>query len=276
MSFLPKLSDIILSQGDVRYQITYKDLYVDPSVMTVDDSHIHSCYEMYVNCSGNVSFLHGENLYKIKPGDVIFSEPGEVHHCIYNAKCVHGHYCLWFELGEDSEASNFLKRNKVGGIVRLDDSNKNKLLSLLSELRKNSDSFESAVLFYEILKLMKENTFYNEKVSIPEKMQNILEYVNEKFTEIVSVQTIADTFHVSVPTVNRWFREYLRLSPLELIRAKKLAYAEKLIRSEVSVTDACFRAGFTDCSRFIKLFKNNYGKTPLQYKKALGYMANES
>ena len=123
---------------------------------------------------------------------------------------------------------------------------------------------------------MKENTFYNEKVSIPEKMQNILEYVNEKFTEIVSVQTIADTFHVSVPTVNRWFREYLRLSPLELIRAKKLAYAEKLIRSEVSVTDACFRAGFTDCSRFIKLFKNNYGKTPLQYKKALGYMANES
>ena len=107
-------------------------------------------------------------------------------------------------------------------------------------------------------------------MAIPEKMQNILEYVNERYTEIQSVGSIAKKFHVSIPTVNRWFREYLHLSPGELIRAKKLSYAEKLIRANSSVTEACFLAGFSDCSRFIKLFGNVYGKTPFQYKKMLG------
>ena len=107
-------------------------------------------------------------------------------------------------------------------------------------------------------------------MAIPEKMQNILEYVNERYTEIQSVGSIAKKFHVSIPTVNRWFREYLHLSPGELIRAKKLSYAEKLIRANSSVTEACFLAGFSDCSRFIKLFGSVYGKTPFQYKKMLG------
>ena len=270
MSFQPIISDLISYAGEVKIHLSHKDSFIDPYKMDIDDSHIHSCYEIYVNVSGDVSFLHEDNLYMIKPGDVIFLEPGEVHHCVYRSACVHEHYCLWFETDASSLISDFLKKHRVDGYIRLNEKNKDKLLSLFAEFEKNKERFERSVIFLEILKLLKERDYdssEDEKAAIPHKMQTILEYVNEKFLEINSVNAIAQQFHVSIPTVNRWFREYLHLSPSELIRAKKLAYAEKLISNDCSVTEACFLSGFTDCSRFISLFKKNYGKTPLQYKK---------
>lgn len=269
MSFQPVLSDFIAALGEVRFHLTHKDFFVDPHVMEIDDSHVHCCYEIYVNISGDVSFLHGENVYDIKPGDIIFSEPGEVHHCIFHKACVHDHYCLWFDVDEGGAALEFLKKNSINGRVRLEDDNKEKLLSFLKNFEMSEDCFEKTVSFLGILKLLKEKRIPNHSESsyIPSSIQSILEYINDKFLEIESVADIADNFHVSVPTVNRWFREYLHLSPSELIRAKKLSYAEKLLKGDFSVTEACYRAGFTDCSRFISLFKKNYGKTPFQYKK---------
>ena len=157
--------------------------------------------------------------------------------------------------------------------MRLDGKRGERLLSLFFDLLTNRDEFERGALFFDILMLMKDRLggSADERIALPYKMQKMLEYVNESFLEISSVNVIAERFHVSIPTVNRWFREYLHLSPSELIKAKKLSYAEKLIRNEYSVTDACFTAGFADCSRFIGLFKKAYGLTPLQYKKALGH-----
>ena len=273
MSFQPMLSDTVTLSGEVKYHLSYKDLYVDPEKNTVDDSHVHSCYEIYINLSGEVSFLHADKLYSIESGDVIFSEPGEIHHCIYKKPCFHEHYCLWFEVSEGTPLLAFLKEHRIRGRIRLEREKKEKLLSLVSELKKSGDEFEKSILFLNIMSLFKntESRDGEENKTLPHKMQTILGYLNERFLEIDSVTAIAEHLHVSVPTVNRWFREYLHLSPSEFIRAKKLSYAEKLIRSEASVTDACYMAGFSDCSRFIKLFKNNYGKTPLQYKKALDF-----
>ena len=271
MSFQPILSDRLTLSGEVRLYLLYKDFFIDPDKTAVDDSHVHSCYEIYINLSGEVSFLHADKLYSIEAGDVIFSEPGEFHHCIYKKPCVHEHYCLWFDVSEGSSVRDFLKKHRISGRVRLESENKDRLLSLLSALKDSKEEFERSLFFLNILNLLKEKegNAIEENKTLPHKMQTVLEYLNERFFEIDSVGVIAEYLHVSIPTVNRWFREYLHLSPSEFIRAKKLSYAEKLIRGEASVTEACYKAGFTDCSRFIRLFKQNYGKTPLQYKKSI-------
>ena len=46
-------------------------------------AHIHDLCEIYVNLSGNVSFVVERNLYKILPGDIIITKPYEYHHCVY-------------------------------------------------------------------------------------------------------------------------------------------------------------------------------------------------
>ena len=48
---------------------------------------------------------------------------------------------------------------------------------------------------------------------------------------------------------------------------QKLSHAVKLLMNGHTVTEACMRAGFSDCSHFTVLFKKAFGMTPLQYKR---------
>lgn len=265
MAYQPVLAETLSDTGDIKLFSFYKNHFVESD----DPEHIHNCYEIYVNVSGNVSFLHNRNVFSIQPGDIILSAPGEVHYCIYHSSCIHEHFCLWFDADENSDAVRFINNHNLIGHIRLAESNKNKLFSAMHSLNKEKDRLEKTMYFFELLRLLgeKESTKPEANNHLPKAMQEILNYVDENYTDIRFIEEIADKFHISTPTLNRWFREYVHLPPSKLISAKKLAYAEKLLRGDISVADVCYMAGFTDCSRFISLFKRKYGLTPLQYKK---------
>lgn len=102
---------------------------------------------------------------------------------------------------------------------------------------------------------------------IPEDMQRVLDYINDNFIQIRSIADIVNATHVSGSTLNRWFRAHLQLSPHKYLEALKLSFAQRLLLDGKSVTDVCNSSGFTDCSRFISIFKSKFGTTPLQYQK---------
>lgn len=104
-------------------------------------------------------------------------------------------------------------------------------------------------------------------LDLPEGMQQVLDYIDTHFAEIENVGEISEHFFMSRATMNRWFRKYIRLSPRELLEAKKLSYAKKLLAEGMNITDTSMHAGFSDCSYFIAVFKKKFGKTPLQYQK---------
>ena len=265
MIFQPVLTDSLCSVEKINTYSAY-----DNKFTRVDDpEHIHTCFEIYVNVTGDVSFLHNKNIYPIETGDIIISAPGEVHYCIYHSSCVHERFCIWFDAKEGSEVWEFIKKHDLCGHIRLDKSLNEELFALLHKFDKCDDSFERTVYFFELLMMMakKENTPIINEALVPDTMQQILEYVDANYAQIHFIGEIADKFHISIPTLNRWFRQYVHLSPGKLLTAKKLACAEKLLRNDYSVADACYMSGFADCSRFIALFRSKYGMTPLQYKK---------
>ncbi|MBQ7901854.1 MAG: helix-turn-helix transcriptional regulator [Clostridia bacterium] len=268
MIFQPVLSDSLCKVDEIKTFCSYKNCLIQSD----DPEHIHTCYEIYVNVTGDVSFLYNKNIYPIKSGDIIIAAPGEVHYCIYHSSCVHEHFCVWFHSDEQSAVCDYINKHKLLGHIRLNSALHEKLFSLLHKFDTASDKFERTICFFELLQLMtnKDTEYPEQNTAIPHTMQNILEYVDENFAEIHFIEEIADKFHISIPTLNRWFRQYVHLSPSKLLTAKKLAYAEKLLRNDRTVADACYLAGFSDCSRFIALFKSKYGQTPLQYKKAGG------
>jgi AraC-like DNA-binding protein len=101
---------------------------------------------------------------------------------------------------------------------------------------------------------------------MPAEMKAILGDINENFASIKHIKELLARHFVSSATLNRWFREYLSVSPREYVESKKLSNAVKLLSAGASVTDACMRSGFSDCSHFIILFKKKFGKTPFRYK----------
>ena len=123
--------------------------------------------------------------------------------------------------------------------------------------------------FNDIIALLgSSNSRKREKCELPEKVTESLSYIDSSFRAPCSAREIAEKFFISVPTVNRIIRKSLGLSVHQLVLGKRLSYAENLLKSEKSVTDACYLSGFSDCSRFISLFKKRFGKTPLSYKNS--------
>ncbi len=261
--FLVKCASI---PGDIRYHLAHTAIFYDSEEILSSFSHIHDCYEIYVKLSGDVSFFHGSDLFALESGDVILSRPGEVHHCVYHTPCTHDHWCLWFS-GE--ALGQYVEEHGLFGAIRLNAAGKREMLAALTELENENDPFAQTWMLMHLLTVFQKQS---EKTAppignYPDKLRQILQHIDERFTTIDTVGQLAQEHFLSVPTINRLFRQHVKLSPHKLIEAKRLAYAEQLLRRGHSVTEACYRSGFKDCSRFIRKFKEKFGVTPCRYKQ---------
>lgn len=238
-------------------------------------AHIHDTCEIYVNISGNVSFMVEKNLYPIQHGDIIISKPYEYHHCIYHDSSDHHHYWITFSSTENQELFSFFLGKKRGenNLIRLPENILQDFLKLCDRLAHADpkNSLETTSLFFALLSYIETglNNYNVEQsnIHIPQNFLSILNYVNKNFTSIKSINEIADTFDISITTLERYFKKHLNMTPRRYLEDKKLFNACKLLRTNYSVIDACFESGFCDYSHFITIFKRNFNTTPLKYKK---------
>lgn len=80
--------------------------YVETSALSKQntfDPHTHEECEVYINLSGDVSFMVENHVYPIRSGSVILTRPNEFHHCIYNSDAVSQHFFLLYEKGSCAE-----------------------------------------------------------------------------------------------------------------------------------------------------------------------------
>lgn len=258
-----------LPDPNLQYYFAYQTW--DKSTYRAERPHIHDSYEVYINVSGNVAFLVDNSLYPVQKGDVIVTRPGDMHICVYQNDEPHECFCLWLQCPENSPLLGFVRKHDFTNFIRYSDDTKRELLRLLYRLKDAQDTkrepARTAYLF-RVLTLFAEGAQTElENTALPEDMQDVLNYINENYTQLRSITDIVNATHISGSTLNRWFRAHLQLSPHKYVEALKLSLAQRLLLDGKSVTEACNRSGFTDCSRFISVFKNKFGLTPLQYQK---------
>ena len=104
---------------------------------------------------------------------------------------------------------------------------------------------------------------------LPREIQDMINYIDLHITESITVKSIARELFISHSTLERKFKEWLDMTPLEFIKAKKMLLATKMLRDGKSVLETAISVGYNDSSYFIELFKQYYGITPYQYKKKI-------
>ena len=261
------LNESISAVGDIKINAKYSRMYFDKENNVADGTHIHSCFEIYANIEGDVSFLHDRDIYDIKQGDIVISHPAEVHYCIYRTSCMHEHFCIWFS---DEAIGDFLIRRGIRGRIRPSADNRDRVFALLRYVcSKNTDPFIRAANLMELIALLDTGDKKEPRERSTDKMSAILGYIDEHLVEIGSIRDVARAFFIAESTLYRMFHSELGISFNKYIEAQRLALAERHLRADRSVTEACFLSGFTDCSRFITKFKNKFGSTPFKYKKLL-------
>lgn len=235
--------------------------------------HVHDNCEIYVNLSGNVSFSVENNTYDMSYGYVCITRPGEKHNCINNDKFPHECYVIHFSAnGNESLLDLFFKR-PVGqnNLLILPPDISGELISLCSSLLKADDnSFKAQFDFWNIISILTEDSRIIDMPSL-NKYPDLcvtLDYINKNFTEPVYLETLAKISNVSVSTLERHFLLIFNMTPREYVKQKRLTYAAELLQNGESVSEVALKSGFGDYSRFISVFKKQFGTTPLKYQKA--------
>ncbi|HEX6226097.1 MAG TPA: AraC family transcriptional regulator [Chryseolinea sp.] len=101
----------------------------------------------------------------------------------------------------------------------------------------------------------------NDKVSIRETMEKY-------FMHPLSLNDFAELCARSLSSFKADFFKTFKTSPGKWLMARRLEHARVLIETtEEPVSEIAAKAGFKNTSHFVRIFKDSYGKPPLQYRQ---------
>lgn len=96
---------------------------------------------------------------------------------------------------------------------------------------------------------------------------NFNEVIQQNIFSNLSIDDLAKLTNTSTATFKRKFDELYHESPAKYILTKKLEKATQLLQiKSLPIADIAFECGFENISHFNKVFKNQFSKTPTEYR----------
>lgn len=97
------------------------------------------------------------------------------------------------------------------------------------------------------------------------RLQKMLTYIYEHYTENVTLQDIADAAHISRSEAGRCFQTYMGCSPVEALIRYRLQVARRLLAEKThTLQEISFACGFHSANYFSRKFRQTYGYAPSQ------------
>lgn len=108
-----------------------------------------------------------------------------------------------------------------------------------------------------------------------QKFNQILEYIDEHFMEDITLEGIADLAGFSKYHFSRLFKQYTDFTFCDYLCYRRIKAAEDfLAMPDYSITEVALQAGFPSISTFNRLFKQQKGCTPSEYRSKNRYREN--
>lgn len=205
------------------------------------------------------------------PGDsMVLWEPGSVHH-YGNQKEKWTH--TWFHVkGGNTRriiASHEIPLNRVFRFAKpfiLE-----KYLKLMNDELNMNVQYSIGIIENFFINLLKETSralHDRRNVMVPERILRIKLFLEEHFSESLSLGLLADRFNMSVSRLSAEFKKHVGTSPIDyLIKIRMSEAALILSRLNLNVSEVAEKVGYEDPFYFSKLFKKYSAKSPLKYRK---------
>jgi len=102
------------------------------------------------------------------------------------------------------------------------------------------------------------------------RIAGITRFLNENYTERLSIDDIARAAGMSTSALHHKFREVTSMSPLQYLKKVRLHHARTLMVARgLNASEVGFRVGYTNPSQFSREFKRLFGVPPGQLVKAM-------
>lgn len=275
-----------MSKPGTPIDFNYRD--TNPTRMTF---HSHVKYELYYFHGGKVNYLIGDKIFVLQPGDLILMN-GMTLHCpnadpehVYDRTTIHFEPAHIEGLLAPFHSVDVLRPFRELGNHRLQLQGEDKeeaemLLGRMAQLYRKSDPisynrFLLALLdlLHLVYRLCERPSAKPEFPSEKERhVQSMIAYVERHYHEDLHLEQLEESLHLSKYYLSKIFKEVTGVTLFKYVYQRRINQAKMLflLDNRKSVTDVCFQVGFKHLAHFSRLFKEQVGCTPEQYRRQFG------
>ena len=247
--------------------------------------HWHEDIQFIYVQKGTIILKTLDDNLKIKSGEGIFINKYVVHRiipielCNYNS-FIFPDYFLKFYLGSPAETfvNNITDMKNLPTIHftnkinwHSDILNSLDRLTIIEKSKTDTYTYEVLVvlstIWLELIKNINVKSIKSENITNI-RMQKFLTYINEHYSEEISLEDLAKSANVSKSECLRCFKSCLDTTPYKYIIEFRLSKAANLLKNtNIPVSSIASAVGFNHISHFGKCFKEKTGVTPKEYRR---------
>lgn len=104
--------------------------------------------------------------------------------------------------------------------------------------------------------------------ALPERLRVVRDFINEHYTQAITLPRLAELANWSVPHFSEEFRRHIGESPIDYMIRLRLHHASYLLQDvNLSVTEIANRVGYDNLYHFSKIFKRRFHLSPRNFRE---------
>ncbi|HMQ06710.1 MAG TPA: AraC family transcriptional regulator [Saprospiraceae bacterium] len=104
-----------------------------------------------------------------------------------------------------------------------------------------------------------------------DRIDRIYAYVQKRFKDDITLEEASELVNMTIPAFCRYFKKLTKKTFIQFVHEFRVVHACKLLSEEaMTITEICYESGFNNFSHFTRVFKKVTGKSPSEYRKAIG------
>jgi YesN/AraC family two-component response regulator len=251
------------------------------------ENHYHNDYEIIYVSKGSPEFSINEKVYKVTQDSLIFINNLEPH----EYTILEYPYSRYVIMLKPNFINTFIDEPMLTSVFKHRPKDFIHVLKLTTEQAPEIHSiFERIIFEYSCKNPFLENTvklyIYLLLVSVfrisnklfplssmevtanKKIIVDIQKYIEDNYTEEISLKDISKRFHTDMYYLCHLFKEVTGYTFKSYLTLRRISSAKDLLSySDKDVTEVGLDSGFSNVNHFIRTFKKIVGVTPFQYKK---------
>ncbi len=260
--------------------------------------HCHDYYEFYIHLRGGESMGVENRLYPLLPNQVFILPPFSMHG-LSCTQTMHNYERGYLNLSPEIlrvlgcgqiDLDQFFRSQASGGVCtyQLNDSDAEKYVFILREIQSNQQNpswesdafirFRNYALMVHLLSMlcrtMRRHDPLEGEAFGSGMIQEILDYINNHYTQPIRIENLARSFGVSVSWLSHEFTRFTHRSVYDYVLYRRVMLARQQMMGSASLNDIAYQCGFNDYSNFLRSFGKVVGMSPSRYRKQLKQYRN--
>ena len=248
--------------------------------------HWHSSIEIILPVEEWYDVIINNNVHRVNPGEIFIIPPRELHELVAPADGVR--FVFLFNFSVLAQFKGFAAIQSLLSVPQLITRESHPLVyndvyQILLDMCKeyiSDNPYSELSIFSLLIKMLIslyenhiqstdlfQNVNVNKHQEYVAKFGNLLEYIDNHYTEDLTLEDMADIIGFSKYHFSRLFKQYTNYTFCDYLKHRRIQAAEMLLdQPEYSITEVALQSGFPSISTFNRIFKEYKNCTPTEFR----------